>query len=83
MSTRGRILLLDDDDALRHAVGQGLELEGFTVETFARGQALLDRVERDDEVVHDEILAVVVALLCQLSCGCSCDDLDCVQNEGI
>lgn len=36
------VLLVDDDGALRDALRFSLELEGFKVETFSSGEALLD-----------------------------------------
>lgn len=42
-SPRPTILLVDDDAALRVALKFSLELEGFAVETFESGEALLLR----------------------------------------
>ena len=40
---RPRILIVDDDAALRSALTFSLELEGFAVETFESGEALVAR----------------------------------------
>ena len=40
------ILFIDDDDDLRHAVCQGLELDGFSVAGFAHPAAGLEKVNR-------------------------------------
>ena len=45
--SEARILLVDDDDDLRPALVQGLEIEGFAVEAFARAEDALSRVTRD------------------------------------
>ncbi len=45
--SEARILLVDDDDDLRPALVQGLEIEGFDVEAFARADEALRRVTRD------------------------------------
>ncbi len=39
-----RVLLVDDDDDLRHALVQGLEIDGFEVSSFASGQDLLEQI---------------------------------------
>jgi two-component system, NtrC family, C4-dicarboxylate transport response regulator DctD len=51
----GKILLVDDDDALRGAVAQGLELRGFEVSAFDSAPAALKALSRDFEgaVVSD------------------------------
>ncbi|PVM82890.1 sigma-54-dependent transcriptional regulator [Caulobacter endophyticus] len=51
----GKILLVDDDDALRGAVAQGLELRGFEVAAFDNAPAALKALSRDFEgaVVSD------------------------------
>lgn len=51
----GKILLVDDDDALRGAVTQGLELRGFEVSAFDSAPAALKALSRDFEgaVVSD------------------------------
>jgi len=51
----GKILLVDDDDALRGAVAQGLELRGFEVAAFDSAPAALKALSRDFEgaVVSD------------------------------
>jgi len=52
---RPTVLLVDDDAALRTALQFSLELEGFNVETFESGEALLlrDDPERDTCLVLD------------------------------
>lgn len=40
---RSLILVVDDDDAVRRALAFALDLEGFDVETFGSGEALLLR----------------------------------------
>ena len=39
----GSVLLVDDEEDVRLAVGQSLELEGFDVTAFARAERALDR----------------------------------------
>ncbi len=39
-----RVLLVDDDDDLRHALTQGLEIDGFEVLAFANGQDLVELI---------------------------------------
>ncbi|MEH0195605.1 sigma-54 dependent transcriptional regulator [Caulobacter sp. CCNWLY153] len=46
-SPAGKILLVDDDDALRGAVTQGLELRGFEVAAFDNAPAALKTLTRD------------------------------------
>ena len=51
------ILLLDDDADLRHAVSQGLELEGHEVAVFEDPMAALSNVSRDDySVIVSDIM---------------------------
>lgn len=45
---RPRILIVDDDAALRSALTFSLELEGFAVETFESGEALVARGSAPD-----------------------------------
>ena len=45
------VLLLDDDADLRHAVSQGLELEGHEVSVFEDPSAALSTISRDDYAV--------------------------------
>ncbi|WP_157014342.1 sigma-54-dependent transcriptional regulator [Mesorhizobium xinjiangense] len=45
--SEARIVLVDDDDDLRPALVQGLELEGYDVCAFARAEAALEEVTRD------------------------------------
>lgn len=42
-SPRPTIYFVDDDDAVRRALAFALDLDGFTVETFESGEALLLR----------------------------------------
>jgi two-component system C4-dicarboxylate transport response regulator DctD len=42
--TRGKVLLVDDEEALRQSFAQTLDLEGFSVETFASAEPVLDAV---------------------------------------
>ena len=46
-SPAGKILLVDDDNALRGAVAQGLELRGFEVAAFDNAPAALKTLTRD------------------------------------
>ena len=39
-----QILLVDDDDDLRHALGQGLEIDGFDVRSFADARDIFPRL---------------------------------------
>lgn len=50
-----RIMLVEDDDALRHATVQGLELAGFTVSAFADAESALARLDEmaDGAIVSD------------------------------
>ena len=56
---RPTVYVVDDDDAVRRALAFALDLEGFGVETFASGEALLqrDRPQRPGCLVIDERLA--------------------------
>ena len=45
--SEARILLVDDDEDLRPALVQGLEIEGFAVDAFSRAEDALSRVTRD------------------------------------
>ena len=45
--SEARVLLVDDDDDLRPALVQGLEIEGLDVDAFARAEDALPRVTRD------------------------------------
>lgn len=44
MGMNGRILLIDDDDDIRRALTQALDLAGFTVEDFSDARSALDLV---------------------------------------
>lgn len=39
-----RVLLVDDDDDLRHALTQGLEIDGFNVTAFAHAHEVLEHI---------------------------------------
>ena len=43
----GRVILVDDEEDIRLATGQTLELEGYEVTAFARGDRALERIGRD------------------------------------
>jgi FixJ family two-component response regulator len=43
LENRPTVYVVDDDDAVRRALAFALDLEGFDVETFASGEALLSR----------------------------------------
>ncbi len=47
----GRAIVVDDEEALREAVTQGLQLAGFEVESFARAERALERIDRAYEGV--------------------------------
>ena len=47
MKDAHRILVVDDNDALRENLTEALELEGFAVEAVASGQAALAALGRD------------------------------------
>ena len=56
MSAPRSVLLVDDEEDVRNAVGQSLELEGFDVATFARPERALALAARDlDAVVVSDI----------------------------
>ena len=44
----GTIHLVDDDDDLRHALAQALELEGLDVIAHSRADSVLEALGRDD-----------------------------------
>lgn len=44
MLSAAKVLLVDDDDDLRHALGQALELEGMDVKPFASAQAAMPHI---------------------------------------
>lgn len=58
MSPRPTVYLVDDDAAVRHALAFALDLEGFIVETYDTGEALLlrDRPYAPGCLVIDERL---------------------------
>ena len=45
MPSRPKILLVDDDPAVRASLAFSLELEGFLIETFGRGEDLAGKAE--------------------------------------
>lgn len=47
MSEAGRVILVEDDDDLRHALAQGLELDDHAVESFSGADAALARLDRN------------------------------------
>ncbi|MCC5581854.1 response regulator transcription factor [Microtetraspora sp. AC03309] len=53
-----RLLVVDDEPALREALRSSLEFEGYKVETVADGSAALDRLEREpyDAVLLDVMM---------------------------
>lgn len=48
MPLRPKILLVDDDPAIRASLAFSLELEGFLIETFDCGEDLAERLEFPD-----------------------------------
>ena len=44
---QARVILVEDDEALRLGTLQGLELEGLAVESFADARSALDVIDRD------------------------------------
>ena len=61
MSATKRVLVVEDDDGIRHAVAEGLELEGYEVLTATNGAEALERVRagRPDAVVLDLMMPVM------------------------
>ncbi len=49
--SRGRVLVVDDDDVIRQLITVNLELEGFEVATAVDGQDCLDKVKEVDPAV--------------------------------
>ena len=49
MNAAQRILLVDDDPAIRSSLVFALELEGFEVEAFATGESLVERAQRPED----------------------------------
>lgn len=58
MGSRPTVYLVDDDAAVRRALAFALDLEGFVVETYDSGEALLlrDRLQAPGCLVIDERL---------------------------
>ena len=48
MSSRAKILLVDDDPAVRASLAFSLELEGFLIETFSCAEELVARTDLPD-----------------------------------
>ena len=54
---RGRVLIVDDDEVIRHLIAVNLTLEGFEVETAVDGQDCLDKVRRvDPDVITLDVM---------------------------
>ncbi|MGH1486036.1 MAG: sigma-54-dependent transcriptional regulator [Cellvibrionaceae bacterium] len=47
MSDQAKVLIVDDDDDLRHALIQSLQLAGYEVSDYANGQGVLSHINRD------------------------------------
>lgn len=58
MDTRGRLLLVDDDDSIRTSLGRALELEGYQIEVAGDGDTALDRIDggRFDAILLDVMM---------------------------
>src|ERR1700750_1108570 len=53
----GRVLVVDDDEAIRRLIAVNLQLEGFDVETAVDGQDCLDRVtDVDPDVITLDVM---------------------------
>lgn len=63
-SARPTVYVVDDDDAVRRALAFALDLDGFEVETFGSGEALLlhDPLDADGCLVIDERLPGISGL---------------------
>jgi two-component system response regulator MprA len=55
-----RILVVDDERAVRESLRRALELEGYEVELAADGQAAIDRLETEAEPELDALLLDVL-----------------------
>ena len=55
-----RILVVDDERAVRESLRRALELEGYYVELAADGQEALDRLENESEQAPDAVLLDVL-----------------------
>ena len=55
-----RILVVDDERAVRESLRRALELEGYDVELAADGQEALDRLENESEQAPDAVLLDVL-----------------------
>ena len=51
MNNKAKVLIVDDDETLRHALKQSLSLADFSVNDFSQGSALLSQISRDSDVV--------------------------------
>ncbi len=47
MTEKAKVLVVDDDDDLRHALMQSLQLAGYDVSAYNNGQAVLSHINRD------------------------------------
>ncbi|WP_283139831.1 response regulator transcription factor [Rhizohabitans arisaemae] len=53
----GRVLVVDDDEVIRHLIAVNLTLEGFDVSTAVDGQDCLERVESvDPDVITLDVM---------------------------
>ncbi len=59
----GRILLVEDDDALREALAEVLADEGYGVDAAANGQEALDRLDRSRPVPDLILLDLVMPVM--------------------
>jgi len=63
MSSTGRILLVEDDDALRQVLAEVLVDEGYRVDSAANGQAALDHLKESpaspDLILLDLVMPVM------------------------
>jgi CheY-like chemotaxis protein len=57
-STRGRVLVVDDSEAVRRLITLNLELEGFEVVTAVDGQDALDKVRE----VEPDVMTIDVKM---------------------
>ena len=55
-----RILVVDDERAVRESLRRALELEGYDVELAADGQEALDRLETDEQQPDAVLLDVLM-----------------------
>ena len=68
-----KILLVEDEDHLRHLVASYLRKENFTVIEAADGQEALDRFAEDEFcLLILDLTALKSAAVCAASPGCLC-----------